>query len=921
MYRPPSGSKRESQSELDNIINLLPSNKKTFIVGDFNDDLFKPDSREFESMIYGNNMIPTISIATHCKPGCNPSLLDNILTNSIENVIMTGVFESGISHHHPIVCFIDDNLPKVSSDLSAGPKYDFCEDNFHFFDQAMQVIENTDMDYTEDNFHIFAEDIKLRIDENFLIDPNSFARSKRTILFNPWITPGIITSVNTKHQYYKQWKSSTSKKDKLGSLELYMVYKNYRRELKHILKLAKKNYYSKKFKNVQGNMKKTWALINELRGKSKKSLSSCFKIDGNLVEDKREIATGFNKFFSSIAKNLNSKLYSSKPVSGTSEATDKFTKYLKKRVCCSMFLFECSSEEITRIIKDFDNGKASDLPLTVLKNCANRISGHLSGFINNFLKLGIFPDILKIGKITPVFKKGDTQLLDNYRPISIIPIFGKIFEKIIYERLYSFFISNNVIYDKQFGFRKYHSTSHAINFSVNQIIDELKVRNHVLGIFIDLSKAFDTIDHGKLIVKLEHYGIRGTTLKLLKSYLNNRVQYANYKGIDSDLCKIEFGVPQGSVLGPLLFLIYINDLVNASSNGTFVLFADDTNIFVTGRDENEVYSKAQSVLNDIYAYMNSNLLHINMSKTVYMYFRPKMNHTERQTCARARIEKFLKLSKYTLKRVTKAKFLGVMIDDQLTWDAQMEYLKEKLLSSIVVIKRIKKYIPECEYVKLYYALFQSHLSYCISSWGGVSKYKLDTIFSMQKRCVRLLFGKELNFDHAAYYETCARVRTFDQHIAKKNFTLEHTKPIFNKFKLLCLHHLFVYHTFLEIFKLFKFKQPLSVYEMFIFSSRSTSMNLIIPKTNIDLAKSNFVFQSSSIWNSLIKNIMNKCIPNSEGILIPGSTQGSDLSANISGIKSKLKDALLEVQKIDTPHELGWNRSDFWNPENFLNFRI
>ena len=154
-----------------------------------------------------------------------------------------------------------------------------------------------------------------------------------------------------------------------------------------------------------------------------------------------------------------------------------------------------------------------------------------------------------------------------------------------------------------------------------------------------------------------------------------------------------------------------------------------------------------------------------------------------------------------------------MIDDQLTWDAQMEYLKEKLLSSIVVIKRIKKYIPECEYVKLYYALFQSHLSYCISSWGGVSKYKLDTIFSMQKRCVRLLFGKELNFDHAAYYETCARVRTFDQHIAKKNFTLEHTKPIFNKFKLLCLHHLFVYHTFLEIFKLFKFKQPLSVYEL------------------------------------------------------------------------------------------------------------
>ena len=461
------------------------------------------------------------------------------------------------------------------------------------------------------------------------------------------------------------------------------------------------------------------------------------------------------------------------------------------------------------------------------------------------------PKELKIGKITPVFKKGDTQLLDNYRPISIIPIFGKIFEKVIYDRLYSFFISNNVIYDKQFGFRKYHSTSHAINFSVNKIIDEIKIRNHVLGIFIDLSKAFDTIDHSKLIVKLENYGIRGTTLKLITNYLSNRLQYANYKGADSGMRKIEFGVPQGSVLGPLLFLIYINDLINASNNGTFVLFADDTNIFVTGKNETEVYDKAQIVLNEVHNYMSSNLLHINMTKSVYMHFRPKMNHVERQTCARTRIEKFLKLAGNTLKKVTKAKFLGVIIDDQLTWDAQIEYLKEKLLSSVVVIKRIKKFIPESEYAKLYYALFQSHLSYCISSWGGVSKYKLDTVFSIQKRCVRLLFGKELNYDHAAYYETCARARTYDQHIAKKNFALEHTKPIFNEMQLLSLHHLHIYHTFLEIFKLFKFKMPLSLHEIFTLSPRSTSMNIIIPKTNTDLVKSNFAFQSASIRNALI----------------------------------------------------------------------
>ena len=916
VYRPPSGSKTKSQSELDNLMNILP-NKKVYIVGDFNDDLFKPDSREFESTIYGNNMIPTVSIATHFKPGCNPSLIDNILTNSIENVIMAGVFESGVSHHHPVVCFIDDNLPKEKDMSNFCPKYDFSENNLYFFDQAMQKLRNTEMDYNEENFRIFAEDIKLRIDENFLVDENCATRSKRSLLFNPWITPGIIVSVSKKHYYYKQWKSSTSKKDKLGNLELYLIFKNYRRELKHIIKNAKKSYYCKRFNNVQGNMKKTWALINELRGKSKKSISSCFKIDSQLVEDNREIATGFNNFFSSIARNMNTKLYSSTPSTHSPVNGKKFTDYLSNRVCSSMFLFECSSNEIGKIIKDFENGKASDLPLTALKKCAQHISGHLSGYINHFMKIGKFPGILKIGKVTPVFKKGDAQEFDNYRPISIIPIFGKIFEKVIYDRLYSFFTTNGVVYDRQFGFRKRHSTGHAINYSINNIIDEIKKRNHVLGIFIDLSKAFDTIDHHKLSIKLEHYGIRGTTLKLLTDYLKNRKQYTNFKGVDSETCNIEYGVPQGSVLGPLLFLIYVNDLVNSSNEGNFILFADDTNIFVAGKNEQEAYDKAQIVLNYVHQYMISNQLHINTTKSVYMHFRPKMNLIERQTCARARIEKSLKLANHNLKKVTKTKFLGVMIDDQLAWDAQIEYLKVKLLSSIVVIKRIKKFIPKSEYLKLYYALFQSHISYCISCWGGVSQNKLESVFSIQKRCIRLLFGKEIGFDHAEYYATCARVRTYEQHIAKKNFALEHTKPIFNEMKLLTLHHLHIYHTFLEVYKVFKFKEPLSIHELFEFSSRSTNINVIIPKISTEIEKYNFVSQSSLIWNSFIKHLMNKCAPNSNGIMIPGSAKGSDLSTHVLGIKRKLKDVLLDVQRLDTPSNQGWNKSNSWFPENFF----
>ena len=225
------------------------------------------------------------------------------------------------------------------------------------------------------------------------------------------------------------------------------------------------------------------------------------------------------------------------------------------------------------------------------------------------MQLGIFTKLLKVGKVSPIHKKGDTQLFENYRPISVLPIFSKVFEKILYHRLYSFFTFNDVIHNKQFGFRKNHSTGHAISYSVNKIICELQKRNHVIGLFVDLSKAFDTINHQKLVVKLEHYGIRGTCLELLKSYLADRQQYTVFNEIKSDFSNIEYGLPQGSVLRPLLFFIYINDLINCNksnghdddrdrcNNDDFVLFADDTNIFVIGKDEDDVQTLLDNIVN------------------------------------------------------------------------------------------------------------------------------------------------------------------------------------------------------------------------------------------------------------------------------------------------------------------------------------
>ena len=764
---------------------------------------------------------------------------------------------------------------------------------------------NRNFDYaSETSFENFVNLISEKLDENFKTDESAMGQSKRNRLLNPWITNGIIASVNKKAYYYDEWKKTCSKTNKYGDDVLYFRYKNYRQELRKTIRMAKRLYYIRKFENFKGNIKKTWELINELRGKTKANIKASFIIDGQIVQDKRKISNEFNIFFSSIAQKLNTKVQSSTLLGNNSSDTprdQKFTDYFdpKKRICHSMFMSDCDCEEISKLISGLENNKASDISIIILKKCSELLLEHLSRFYNNFMYNGIFPEILKRGLITPIFKKGDPRYLDNYRPVSTLPIFGKILEKLIYNRLYNFLLSENVIYENQFGFRKMHSTSHAINYSINKILSEIEAKRHVIGIFIDLSKAFDTIDHAKLLQKLNYYGVRGKCHDILKSYLSKRTQKTKFQGTYSDNCDVEFGVPQGSVLGPLLFLIYINDIVNSTSLGSFVLFADDTNIFVTGKNEKDVYEKANTVLEKINDYMTSNQLHINVTKSCYMHFLPSIN---RMTCARARpfINKSDELHVYLcgkkLNRVNKVKFLGVFIDDELSWEAHLEHLEMKLNSSIVMIKRIKQFIPKTEYPKIYNALFLSHLTYCISCWGGIANYRLKKIFAIQKRCVRLLFGKEFSFDHHEYYQTCARARTFADHMSAKSYELEHTKPLFNEYELLSLENLYDYHTFMELFKLLKFHVPISLRGLFCLSYRAHKLNLILPSVKLEKSKQNFVFKSSIIWNKLLSSILVSCEPNEDGLVIPGSTINSDLSAPISYIKRKLKSTLLATQK-------------------------
>ena len=874
IYRPPNGNATEFLDEYNKIIHQF-SQRPTFIMGDFNFNLFSNNDQKtehFQEIFLSQGLFPTISLATHKRGDSAGTCIDNIFTNNIESITKSGIIQDIGTHHSPIFMTALLNLNQTSNKCSSTPNkqyYNFSKSNISHMveDLESNISQLFGPDPNKPDFSNFCYKFTEAFDKACKLDKPKI--TKRTTTNNPWITDSIVTAIENKRNLYEKWNKSRTKKNPKGDPNMHKYFSDYRRTLKKMIKTAKAKFYGVKIKESFNNRKKTWEVINQIRGKSKRTVKPSFIINNERIIERRIIANEFNKYFASIASNMN-KIYETDagiPITPISS----FENYMSKRNLNSIFLFECTETEIRKIIGELENGKASDFPIKIIKQCSHILSPVLAHHFNYLMRIGEFPNELKTGKITPIYKKENEEFLENYRPISTLPIFGKIFEKIIYERLYSFLVSQGILHNKQFGFRKNHSTSHALNHSINYINQGLQRGEHVLGIFIDLSKAFDTIDHKIMLSKLDLYGIRGIAHTLLKSYLSDRNQYVSIHGETSDHLPVEYGVPQGSCLGPLLFLIYINDLSNLcninSKNCEFVLFADDTNIFAKAKTKALVYDLANSLLKLVSDYMKSNKLHINMSKCCYIYFQRQANNQNDSNNTE------IKIDNHIINQVSEIKFLGVTIDENLNWNSHIKQLTKKLASCTGILNRIKDSIPGNLHKELYHTLFESHLTYGITVWGGVSQNKLLPLFRIQKKCIRILFG-----DKEAYMnksKTCARSRTLDsQKLDSEYYQKEHTKPLFNKQELMTVHNLYYYHCITSVFKILKYRSPIALFDLFKLSNRKDTLLITPEPTN------SFIYKAGALWN-----------------LSRQKLQINDLSQGISQIKTSTKKLICGHQSL------------------------
>ena len=832
IYRPPRDNIENYSTFTDEIQEILAqwsnSNTNVILTGDFNINLLKINEKEyvnnFLETLISSGMIPKITLPTRLTDH-GGTLIDNFfvkMTNNFSNST-AGILYHNISDHQPYFVVLD--YLKL---MKTKHKYKKITLNSP---QAMTSFRNEVSNMCK--MDKFNQDCDPNMNYNILNDIIQTALKKhmptKNVKFHKhrhkgseWITAGIIRSIKFRDNMYKRIKNTQPSDPMYDTLKINL--KTYNKILKTSIRSAKTTYFHSCFEKYKNDIKSTWMTIKEIINKTNKTKQypESFLINNEEVFDYNKIVNEFNEFFTKIGPNLANSIENIRDVNCQT--------YLHG-ITANQFSFLNVDEDTVGKIIDKLKPKTScgkdQISNKLLKYIKFEILPYITLIINQSINTGIFPMELKIAKVLPIHKKDENNNFNNYRPISILSSLSKVFERVIHDQLYNHFTQNNLFYCSQYGFRHKHSTELAALEVLDRVTCSMDKNEIPVNIYLDLSKAFDTLDHHILLLKLKYYGLHGISLRLLESYLSNRMQYVMINDCSSKLIPITTGVPQGSILGPLLFVIYSNDLVNACELFKPIVYADDTTLFTvfeaSGRSRHEFENDINNELKLLDKWFKVNKLSVNKSKTKAMMF-----HTKQR-----KIDSFnIQLDGENIEFVKEFNYLGITFDCHLSWKPHINKVSKKISQTVGIMTRLKHFLPNYILLTLYNSLVLPYLNYGLLVWGTAShKLKL-----LQKRAIRTINNAKYN---------------------------AHTEPLFKSLQLLKIGDLWKLQDLKFLYKLKNSQLPTYFQSIFIQQSDVHSYNTRnlaqyrMPQSKHLFVNNSIRFRLPDIINSCPSNIKDK----------------------------------------------------------------
>ena len=819
-YRPPGTDLKKFNELYRRTLEKLKSEKKLYyLLGDWNVNLLSCETHdhtdEFINMFADFGFFPLITKPTRVSQ-TSATVIDNIFTNNHPDIANSfhGILLTDISDHFPIF-HVSKLLHKEESEIEVVRRM-FTEKNKAAYKSELEKVDWNSVMSCNDAQNAFTLFHKRLCD----LFKKHFPKKKIKIKAScdkPWITAPLRKSIKHKNKlFYRYLRFKTAYND--------LMYTNYRDKLKKELNTAEKGYYTELLTKYKGNLKRTWRILKQVINKRKFSkVQSEFKLNnGSTTKDKAIISETFNDFFVNIGPNLADKIPNQdiQPES-----------YLGDRNQFSMHLTKLEDKEFCEIILNMRNCAAGydELNKDVLMLGIDNIKGVLIYLVNLSIFQGVFPEELKVANITPVFKADDSKMFTNYRPVSVLTTLSKIFERVMYKRVFDFLDDHNILYEKQFGFRKKHSTHMALMVLIDKLISCIQKGEFVIGVFLDFSKAFDTVNHDILLRKLEHIGIRGVALQWFVSYLTSRKQYVTYNGVQSSMKTMKCGVPQGSILGPLLFLVYVNDLAEVCKKTSPFLFADDTNLFKSGTDLVQIIKETNEELEAISLWLKVNKLSLNIKKTHYILFTTKRIGS---------VTLNIRIDGCKVGKVKHTKFLGVFIDEKINWKKHISHISGKISRGMGVLRKVRKVLPANALKTLYHSMIYPYYTYCNYVWGNTCFETLKPIYYKQKDCVRII--------------TMSKRR-------------EHTEPLFKKLGLLQLHEINKYMFCKFMYSWHHNELPAIFNNVFTevkdihdHDTRYAANNSLYPPTKgkTEISHCKYTYRGPFVWNMVLKANIN-----------------------------------------------------------------